>query len=49
MGLLKDPSNMAGGWPPIAIMRGARHNQSGENLCWLSWQAPVEKPKQLNP
>ena len=31
--LPKDPLNMAGGWPPIAIMPCARHNQVGE--CML--------------
>ena len=32
----------AGGWPPIAIMPGARHNQV-VNVCWLSWQTPIDK------
>ena len=27
VGLPRDPSNMVGVWPPIAIMPGARHDQ----------------------
>ena len=40
-GLRRDPSNMAGGWPPIANMPSARQNQVW-NVYLLSWQALVD-------
>ena len=45
-GTSQRPIDYGRGWPPIAIMPGARHNQVGKCML-LSWQALVHKYEHL--